>query len=158
MFTRSLSDYPGLILYFVVFSGVWSNSALHDEPKQVVNVAKCALRSGRRLFQNIYYSLWTQICNISPYICCQVNTGEFLKWLETHRMVFFRRTELYHCFLLCTEILDFVACKSTGNTTYILIIIQRYFKGFVDPFTLLINYSNSNTAVLLNHTTVKYLN
>ncbi|XP_073809615.1 regulator of G-protein signaling protein-like isoform X8 [Danio rerio] len=43
----------------------------------------------------------------------QVNTGEFLKWLEMHRMVFFRRTELYHFFLLCTEILDFVSCKST---------------------------------------------
>uniref|UniRef100_A0A9J8C5I3 RGS domain-containing protein n=1 Tax=Cyprinus carpio carpio TaxID=630221 RepID=A0A9J8C5I3_CYPCA len=43
----------------------------------------------------------------------QVDTGAFLKWLDTHRMVYFKQTELYHSFILCTEILDFVSCKST---------------------------------------------
>ncbi|KAK9973087.1 hypothetical protein ABG768_023834 [Culter alburnus] len=45
----------------------------------------------------------------------QVNTGVFLKWLETHRMVFFKQTELYHSFILCTEILEFASSKSTDD-------------------------------------------
>lgn len=55
--------------------------------------------------------------NICAHIYCQVNAGAFLKWLETHRMVFFKQTELYHNFLLCAEILDFASSKSTGNVT-----------------------------------------
>ncbi|XP_048056105.1 regulator of G-protein signaling protein-like isoform X2 [Megalobrama amblycephala] len=43
----------------------------------------------------------------------QVNAGAFLKWLETNRMVFFKQTELYHNFILCTEILEFASSKST---------------------------------------------
>ncbi|XP_067314709.1 regulator of G-protein signaling protein-like [Pseudorasbora parva] len=45
----------------------------------------------------------------------QVNTEAFLKWLETHRMVFFKQTELYHNFILCAEILDFTSSKSTED-------------------------------------------
>ncbi|KAK2888785.1 hypothetical protein Q8A67_014160 [Cirrhinus molitorella] len=45
----------------------------------------------------------------------QVKSGAFLKWLERHRLIFFKRTELYHNFILCTEILDFVSSKSTED-------------------------------------------
>uniref|UniRef100_A0A8C1QRP3 RGS domain-containing protein n=1 Tax=Cyprinus carpio TaxID=7962 RepID=A0A8C1QRP3_CYPCA len=50
----------------------------------------------------------------------QVDTGAFLKWLDTHRMVYFKQTELYHSFILCTEILDFVSCKSTEDLKWTL--------------------------------------
>ncbi|KAF4111822.1 hypothetical protein G5714_006617 [Onychostoma macrolepis] len=50
----------------------------------------------------------------------QVNTGAFLKWLDMHRMVYFKQTELYHNFILCTEILDFVSCKSTEDLKWTL--------------------------------------
>ncbi|KAK7154761.1 hypothetical protein R3I93_009651 [Phoxinus phoxinus] len=55
---------------------------------------------------------WLMWPNVS---FAQVNAGAFLKWLETHRMVFFTQTELYHNFLLCTEILDFASSKSTED-------------------------------------------
>ncbi|XP_051561875.1 regulator of G-protein signaling protein-like [Myxocyprinus asiaticus] len=45
----------------------------------------------------------------------QVNTGGFLKWLESHRLVLFKQTELYHNFTLCKEILNFVSSNSTGE-------------------------------------------
>lgn len=55
---------------------------------------------------------WLMWPNVS---LAQVNAGAFLKWLETHRMVFFKQTELYHNFLLCAEILDFASSKSTED-------------------------------------------
>ncbi|TRY58625.1 hypothetical protein DNTS_007624 [Danionella cerebrum] len=51
----------------------------------------------------------------NTFLSLPVKRGTFLHWLQTHRMVFFKQTELYHSFVLVSEILKFVSCRSADD-------------------------------------------
>uniref|UniRef100_A0A8C7GF56 RGS domain-containing protein n=1 Tax=Oncorhynchus kisutch TaxID=8019 RepID=A0A8C7GF56_ONCKI len=63
----------------------------------------------------------TPLCVLSEnkwYLCpeiprIQVNKrGGFLVWLSVHRFVYFKQTELYNYYSLCTEFLQFSSCQA----------------------------------------------
>ncbi|CAM4619953.1 unnamed protein product [Leuciscus chuanchicus] len=102
---------------------------LHHHPEKIINMELKSLLKVEVFvdFFNTFLSLpvfgqtplymleenkWLMWPNVS---FAQVNAGAFLKGLETHRMVFFKQTELHHNFILCTEILDFTSSKSTED-------------------------------------------
>ncbi|XP_063056300.1 regulator of G-protein signaling protein-like isoform X2 [Engraulis encrasicolus] len=48
----------------------------------------------------------------------QVNEPGFLQWLATERLPLFRQTELYHHYLLCTEILELPCSQTKGERSW----------------------------------------
>ncbi|ROL40654.1 Regulator of G-protein signaling protein-like [Anabarilius grahami] len=112
--------------------------------------AMAAHYSGNRLPK-----LLAKTFNICKHIYCQVNTGAFLKWLETHRMVLFKQTELYHNFILCTEILEFASSKSTEEELVLfcvrvsMLLNMKEEENENEPQTL--NQQTLQTAIRLSH-------